>query len=95
MDFAGMLLTTAADDAATISGLAELPEAKGAPTPLKADPIVKAGTNESPAKAPGGDSASYAKGDNPSGGTGGQGNTSGEKPKESDVPTAKGTGQGQ
>jgi NADH-quinone oxidoreductase subunit C len=72
-----------------------LPEAKGAPTPLKADTIVKADAAQSATKAPAAPSESYAKKDAQNTGQTGAGepdpgNQREDKPKESDVIPSKG-----
>jgi NADH-quinone oxidoreductase subunit C len=77
-----------------------LPEAKGAPTPLKADTIVKADAAQSPTKAPAAPSEPYAKKDVKHTGQSGAGepdagNQKQDKPVESDVipsKSANGTG---
>jgi NADH-quinone oxidoreductase subunit C len=73
-----------------------LPEAKGAPTPLNADTIVKADA----AKAPKAGSEPYAKTTTTStadtgAGNGNAGNTPGEKPADAAVVPTKGEGQNQ
>jgi len=77
-----------------------LPEAKGAPTPLKADTIVKADAATAPNEAPKAGSEPYAKtasGSTADTGAGKAhpGNTPGEKPAEPDVVPTKGQGQNQ
>jgi NADH-quinone oxidoreductase subunit C len=72
-----------------------LPEAKGAPTPLKADTIVKADAVQSPTKAPAAPSEPYAKKDVKHTGQSGAGepdagNQKQDKPVESDVIPSKG-----
>ena len=79
---------------------AGLPEAKGAPTPLKADEIAKAGAAASPTKAPAGNSSSYAAAgpaDTAKTGKGDAhpGNKASEKPSDPDVIPTKGQGQNQ
>jgi NADH-quinone oxidoreductase subunit C len=77
-----------------------LPEAKGAPTPLKADTIVKADVAQSPTKAPAAGSEPYGKNDTQGTATTGAGdadpgNQRQDKPKDPDVVPAKGGGQNQ
>ena len=77
-----------------------LPEAKGAPTPLKADEIVKADAARSPTQSPKAGSEPYAKNDatgtaKTGAGDADPGNTPQDKPKDSDVVPTKGGGQNQ
>ncbi|MEH3159130.1 MAG: NADH-quinone oxidoreductase subunit C [Sphingomonas taxi] len=77
-----------------------LPEAKGAPTPLKADTIVKADAAKAPVETPKAGSEPYAKTATDSAadtgaGKADAGNTAGEKPAEADVVPTKGQGQNQ
>ena len=77
-----------------------LPEAKGAPTPLKADEIAKADAARSPTQTPKAGSEPYAKNDstgtgNTGAGEAGPGNARQDKPKDSDVVPTKGGGQNQ
>jgi NADH-quinone oxidoreductase subunit C len=77
-----------------------LPEAKGAPTPLNADTIVKADAAQSATKAPDAPSESYAKKDaqgtaQTGSGDADAGNQKQDKPVESDVIPTKGGGQNQ
>lgn len=79
---------------------AALPEAKGAPTPLPADAVQKAGAAESAAKPPAGSSSSYAAAaPSDTGKTGAgephAGNKTGDKPADPDVVPSKGQGQNQ
>ncbi len=78
---------------------AGLPEAKGAMTPLSADAVARAGAAETKAKAPEGNSSSYAAaGPSDTGKTGKgdahPGDKGGEKPADPDVVPGKG-GQNQ
>ena len=77
-----------------------LPEAKGAPTPLKADEIVKADAARSPTQSPKAGSEPYAKNDatgtaKTGAGDADPGNAPQDKPKDSDVVPTKGGGQNQ
>lgn len=77
-----------------------LPEAKGAPTPLKADDIAKADAARSPTQAPKAGSEPYAKNDTTGtaktgAGDADPGNAAQDKPKDSDVVPTKGGGQNQ
>ena len=77
-----------------------LPEAKGAPTPLKADTIVKADAARSATESPKAGSEPYAKTTAEGSGQTGAGephagNKGGDKPVESDVIPTKGQGQNQ
>lgn len=77
-----------------------LPEAKGAPTPLKADEIVKADATKAPTETPKAGSEPYAKTTTDStadtgAGKASAGNTAAEKPAEADVVPTKGEGQNQ
>lgn len=79
---------------------ADLPQAKGAQTPLSADTIAKAGAAETARAAPAGNSSSYAAaGPSNTGKTGaGQphpGNEPESKPTDPDVIPSKGQGQNQ
>ena len=74
-----------------------LPQAKGAPTPVTADQVQKAGTAQSATKAPAAPSEPYAKSDAASSAETGAGKphpSVGEKPAERDVIPGKG-GQNQ
>jgi NADH-quinone oxidoreductase subunit C len=77
-----------------------LPEAKGAPTPLKADDIAKADAARSPTQPPKAGSEPYAKNDSTGtastgAGDAGPGNQRQDKPKDPDVVPTKGGGQNQ
>ena len=77
-----------------------LPEAKGAPTPLKADTIVKADAAKAPTETPKAGSEPYAKTATDStadtgAGKADAGNKAGEKPADADVVPTKGEGQNQ
>ena len=77
-----------------------LPEAKGAPTPLKADTIVKADAAKAPTETPKAGSEPYAKTTTDStadtgAGKGHAGNKAAEKPADPDVVPTKGEGQNQ
>ncbi|MGR6328098.1 NADH-quinone oxidoreductase subunit C [Sphingomonas sp. XXL09] len=77
-----------------------LPEAKGAPTPLKADEIQKADATRTPTEAPKAGSEPYAKTTTTDTGKTGAGEAHGgnkaeSKPQESDVVPTKGEGQNQ
>lgn len=78
---------------------AALPEAKGAPTPLKADEIVKADAARSPtadAKAPSGSYGKTAEGRAETGsGDADAGNKAGDNPAHPDVNPTPGKGQNQ
>ena len=77
----------------------QLPQAKGAPTPLKAAEIVKADSAETPVKTPDAPSSTYAKGSATGSSETGKGdshpgNKADEKPVDPDVVPGKG-GQNQ
>lgn len=77
-----------------------LPEAKGAPTPLKADDIVKADATKAPTETPKAGSEPYAKTTTDStadtgAGKADAGNKAAEKPADADVVPTKGEGQNQ
>ena len=79
---------------------AAVPQAKGAPTPLPADAIVKADAAESATKAPDAPSQPYAKKDAQStaqtgAGDAHSGNRAEDKPADPDVVPEKGGGQNQ
>jgi NADH-quinone oxidoreductase subunit C len=71
---------------------AKLPEEKGAPTPLKADAVVKADANVSPKTAPTEPKSSESTAQT---GAGKPGPHAGDKPADPDVVPSKGKGQNQ
>jgi len=68
----------------------QVPQAKGAQTPLSADTIAKADAAKAPAQAPAGTSGSYAKGTNPPGDA-----AANARPADPQVVPTKGQGQNQ
>ena len=78
---------------------AQVPQAKGAQTPLSADAVQKADAAKSPSQAPAGNSSSYGAAASGTGATGAgkddAGNKASEKPADPDVVPSKGQGQNQ
>jgi len=68
----------------------QVPQEKGAQTPLSADTIARASADKAPSEAPVGTSGSYAKGTNPPGDA-----AANAKPADPDVVPSKGQGQNQ